>query len=75
MPNKRYSEFPADSEKEGKSMKGKGGMGNDDGRLGGPEFSKGRSRRASAKPVSVDPNAGAKHLPQGGGKGHTEGGL
>lgn len=73
-PNKRYSEFPTDAAQKEGTMKGKGGMGNDDGRLGGPEFSKGKSRRATARPVSPDPNAGNVHLKKGG-KGSAEGGL
>ncbi len=72
MPNRRYSEFPTDAaEKEGKMAK-KGGMKNDDGRLGSGEG--GRSARAVAREVSVDPNAGAPKLKKGG-KGVAEGGL
>ncbi len=74
MPNPRYSEMKTDrAEKEGKVAKQNGKM-NDDGRLGGPEFSRGRSRRAVAREVSVDPNAGAPKLRKGG-KGVAEGGL
>lgn len=73
MANRLYAEFDRGLEREGKKMK-KGGMRNDDGRLGGPEFSSGKSRRASARPVSVDPNAGAPKLRKGG-KGVAEGGL